>query len=200
MNTQDLRRLLDTITGGNAEKSVTALKLIEGAIEDYRRDHPILDGGRRRKPSVSAARAALNKLDKKLTDALELTKHLPIAAHSSFCRTYEAPLGRLAKELKRGIDASKGALQDLGNVPDRQRDHSAEYLAWRVARVFVDILGTTPTATRDDAPHINFKRHGAAYARVLRSALAIAGRQNVDIAPLVDAGLSWLKDPSLPQD
>ena len=80
-----------------------------------------------------------------------------------------------------------------------------------VAIVMQDTLGITPTSTRDTAENVDYTKGGAAFARLLRAVLALAGFDvksiprtqrgsgMKDLGPIIDAGLRLLRDPHLPR-
>lgn len=186
-----LELLLRLAKGDDAKRNAAAAAAAASlghAIQEYRRRIP---------PSLSKSRKSLVKLSRHLEAARAEIKRMPFDALHQFVHGYEAPRGRLLNELDRAYGAAKASLDRLAGVPAKSPDEAGYFLAWRAARVFDQILEVVPTATRDDAVNINFSHGGAAYARVLRYALAQVGRPNVDIGPLVDEGLRLLDDDGM---
>jgi multidrug efflux pump subunit AcrA (membrane-fusion protein) len=201
MSTEKVKELLLQLCNNDTELKDLACKALVQAAKAYKSSRPLIDGRRRRsKPLIAEDRKQLKKLQRALEAARAAAQALSINALFMFCDAYENPIGKLIMELNAAAPAAERATEAARRKSDRTADFERTVLAYDVACVFRDILKKRPKSTRDRAENITSKRGGAAYARVLRVTLKLAGVANVDIGPLIDAGLHLLSDDALPQN
>lgn len=189
MSSPDLLKLILELADGKEDVAAATMKSLEVALSGYRRTF---------KPNLAETRKELRDLHKAAQGLVVRLKRLSPQALSLFIGAYGAPKGRTVKDLERTTGAAAQALASLSTAPARAPDISAYALAEHVAHIIHQDLGIVPTATRDEPGRRKYPRKGAAFARVLRSSLAAAGKPNVDIGPLIDSGLAAFKDPGSP--
>jgi hypothetical protein len=186
-------RTVPSVTPAIVEQAATSLLEAAG---NYRNSFPIVDEqGHRLRPKVAEARAATAKLRQHLVNARDSAQALPVDAISALGGATAGSLADFVKDIERQIAAADTALKALLAQPNKPRDDYRTTLALEVALVFRDILKLKPTSTRDTDLKLKPGGQGAAYARVLRRTLAVAGWPQADLGPVIDRGLVLLKDP-----
>ena len=191
-----LKVLLTSIPKVDADDVPGAVVALMHAADQYRANlHTVEADGRRSKPGIAEARDGMSALLASLTAADHHISHLPLNAFSALATAYKGPLGGPKAVLHQLRTAAAIASKSLRHHPDKAGDHARVVLAYQVAAVFQDILKIRPTATSDKSSNVTGKRGGAAYARVLRATLGLAGVIEYDPKPLISAGLETLLDP-----
>lgn len=180
--------------------------------------------------SVSNQRRSLKSLLSKLKAARDEAKNLPISARSLFAIEYKTPfepevspdivgqpesiefvdprelgssLLKLSMDLDNMVATAERALEIAKKRDNKPSDADRKFLAYQVALVFQDVLKLKPASTHDKGGHVNSKRGGAAYARVLRTVFEMAGIQNpakgtpLDLQHDIKDGLDLLRDHNL---
>lgn len=178
-----------------------AVEALMEAADQCTASQPLVDSkGRRSKPNLAEARASLAALHKHLAKALEQLADLPLDARAAIGQATNAPLGKMRSDIEQVRQAVENALTELTGRPNKVADAARNVLAYQVAVIFRDILDVKPTSTSDKqlTQNMTTARGGAAYARVLRATLKVAGVTMYDAGPLITAGLRLLKDPNLP--
>jgi hypothetical protein len=184
------------VNEANVPKAVEALMDI---AEQYQGSKPIVDEkGHRTRPQTAEARASLKALVKHLTAARKALSALPLNTLAELSHNYDASYPQVKADLQKICQASIATETTFANQPDKSVDHARNVLAIQVAVVFRDILKVKPSSSSDKANNITNRRDGAAFARVLRETLAASGVPQVDIGPLITAGIEGLNDPELP--
>jgi hypothetical protein len=179
-----------------ASKAVTALK---DAADQYLASRPISDHtGHRSNSSLAQSRTTLAEINKHLSKVTEQFEYLPPSALVALSDVAAEPIGKLRSHISRVQAVTQAAQTLLDARPDKTPDLSRNILAYQVAVVFRDILKKTPSSTKASQLKANKSRGGAAYDRVMRATLNIAGVTNYDAGPLIKAGLRLLTDTSLP--
>jgi hypothetical protein len=217
MRQQQVQALLVNIAGADNKGTPKACVELREAIDDYKnRLYIVSQDARGRKfrtrPGISETRKYLTDLETKLRAARNLADAMLPSAMSLFCDAYGQPRGKLLNEFDDAIHAVEKSLKVARHRAHREKNYDLSILAYKVAVVMQDFLGITPTSTRDTAQNVNFTKGGAAYARLLREVLDLAGFDvrsirrkhrglgDKDIGPLIDEGLRLLKDPSSPHN
>lgn len=176
-----------------------AITALMEAANDYKASKLLVDEkGRRSRPGVADARAAMVKLNKSLVTALDQLDQLPINARTVLISAYDAPLGKFRADLTSIRAVTDTALTNLRALPDKSPDHHRDVLAYRVAIVCRDILKLKVSSTPHTSILLKPNGSGAIYSKVLHATLGIAGLVHVDIAPVIAAGLGLLKAQELP--
>ena len=194
-----LKNLLATIPNVAPGSILTAVDTLMDAADQYKASQPLVDvDGRHSKPGLADARTSLLELHKTMCRAEAQYLSLPINAITAMAHTRDSTLYSLKPDFADIFLSIETARYLLLSEPDKQTNTDRNNLAYQVAVVFRDILKVTPTSTRaKQLKQIN-ARGGAAYDRVLRATLKIAGVINYDSGPLITAGLRLLNDPELP--
>ena len=194
-----LKNLLDRIPQVATEVIPTAVEALMDAADEYTASQLLIDiDGRHSKPGIADARASLLELHRTVCKAEAQYVNLPINAITEVANIHESTLFSLKPNFENILLSIETARYLLLGEPDKPANMHRNVLAYQVAVVFRDILKVTPTFTRaKQLKQIN-ARGGAAYDRVLRATLQIAGVINYDSGPLIAAGLRLLKDPDLP--
>lgn len=151
---------------------------------------------------VGDARHELPSLQK-LTEQLQFEHPLALQV---FCSVWKKPIGTATRSIEEMITIAGAALEIL-NPGSTESENSRAYVnsikygrhifSYQIARILRDTLNIEPTLTRDDPDIITGERKGAAYARVLREALWLAGIEPAnDLLELMRHGLRLLNcDP-----
>lgn len=220
-----LKNLLASIPKVDSSVIETAVVALMDAADQYMASQPMVDPkGRRGKPSLAEARASVVALDTTLAKAQMQLSALPLDAMTAIGRATKVPIeelrsltvsdvdsdcdgnfrtaiglvGKMGKDIEKMRSAVALAMDELAARPHKVADAARNILAYRVAVVFTDILKKTPSSAKAKQLKENNPRGGAAYDRVLRATLKVAGVTNYDSGPLITAGLRLLKDPDLP--
>lgn len=179
----DAEELLPT----SEDNQATVVGALVSAIEDYLHH---LD------PAVTAQRRELNALANALSNAAEKLDALSPQALQLFCRAADAPRGKASHAISEALHAAQIAAAKAARLPDKTPDHFKTVLACEIARVLKDHLGITPTLTRDNNHTRVGMRGGAAFARLLRKVLFIAGEEPPkDPHPIMKRALELLDNP-----
>jgi hypothetical protein len=164
-----------------------AVSALAEAIQDYLRH---LD------PEVAVTRKELSALAKKVESALEQLASLSPQSLTLFCDAANDSRGTSTQRLREILIVTRTALTDAIELPNKQPNSPLTILAYEVARVMRDILRIRPTLTRDNTEFRVGERGGAAYARLLRKILFVAGEEPADDPlPLLARGLALLENP-----
>ena len=189
-----LETLLASIPKLTLEAIPSAVEALLEAADQYKASNFLVDReGRRIKPKISDARASINALQNLVSKALLMMSDLPFDTSRAIGRVSNAPYGKTLSMLKNISLTIDKAQAELAKSPDKEADTSRRVLAYQVALVFQNILKIKPSTASDKQLFISGKRGGAAYARVLRSTLKIAGVTDYDPNLLIKAGLGLLK-------
>ena len=177
----------------------TAVKALMDAADEYTASQLLIDVDERRsKPGIADARGSLQELHRTVCKAEAQYFNLPINAITAVANIRESTLFSLKSDFENILLSIETARYLLLSEPDKPADIDRNILAYQVAVAFRDILKVTPTSTRAKQLKMINARGGAAYDRVLRATLKVAGVINYDSEPLIAAGLRLLKDPDLP--
>ena len=178
----------------------TAVEALMEAADQYKASQPLVDiNGRHSKPGLAVARASLLELHKTMCRAEAQYLHLPINAITAVAETRDTTLFGLKPDFANILLSIETARHLLLGEPDKSPNVERNILAYQVAVVFRDILKMKPATTNAKQLKENKARGGAAYDRVLRATLKIAGVVDYDSKPLITAGLRLLRDPELPR-
>lgn len=193
---KNLLAIIPSVAPASIPKAVNELM---DAADEYKASQPMVDvNGRHSKPGLAVARASLLELHKTMCRAEAQYLDLPINAITEVAETRDTTLFGLKPDFANILLSIETARHLLLSEPDRPANAERNILAYRVAFVFKDILKITPTSTNAKQLKENKARGGAAYDRVLRATLKVAGVINYDSGPLITAGLRLLRDPDLP--
>lgn len=177
----------------------TAVEALIDAADEYKASKPMVDvNGRHSKPGLAVARASLLELHKTMCRAEAQYLDLPINAITEVAETRDTTLFGLKPDFANILLSIETARHLLLSEPDKSANVERNILAYRVAVVFRDILKKPPASTNAKQLKENKARGGAAYHRVLRATLKVAGVINCDSGPLITAGRRLLRDPDLP--
>lgn len=222
MNAQSLQNLISSIPKINQAVIPTTVDALMDAADQYLASHPLVDRtGRRGQPRISEARASLTVLHNHLVAVQEQLSKLPLDAIAAIGQATDVPrdelrclsksdvdlgsdenfhsaIGKIGAYIKHARQATERARDQLAKRPHKVANAARNILAYQVALVFRDILKKMPSCTRAKQLKDNKSRGGAAYDRVLRATLSVAGVTDYDSGPLIAAGLRLLKDPNLP--
>ena len=158
-----------------------AVATLIDAADQYKASQPVVDPkGRRSKPNLAEARASVAALDKSLAKAQEQMSTLPLDALTAISRASNAPIGKMRSDIEQVRRVVQLAQEALFARPHKVADADRHILAYGVAVVFTDILKKTPSSARAKQLKENNPRGGAAYDRVLRATLSIAGVTDYD--------------------
>ena len=194
-----LKNLLIRIPKVATAEIPTAVKALMDAADEYTASQLLINvDGRHSKPGIADARASLLDLHKTVCKAEAQYFNLPINAITTVANIHESTLFSLKPDFENILLSIETARYLLLSEPDKPVNIDRNILAYQVAVVFRDILKVTPTSTRAKQLKIINARGGAAYDRVLRATLKVAGVNNYDSEPLIAAGLRLLKDLDLP--
>ncbi len=219
---QSMRNLLARIPQVDQAVIPIAVSTLMDAADQYMASQPLLDPkGRRSKTSIAEARAGLTALHKHLVKAEEQLSNLPLDAIDAIGQATDAPpdklkcpsmsdvdsdsdwnfhvaVGKIGHDIKQARETVKKAQDQLAKRPHKVADSARNVLAYQVAFVFSNILKVNPSSTKASQLKENKSRGGAAYDRVLRATLKVAGVTNYDSGPLIATGLRLHEDPALP--
>ena len=197
---RSLQQLLSSYKPDDPLAVQIAMAALLTAVIEYRNSFPIVDStGQRVRPKLASARRSTATLLKRLKKAQEEFATLPVDAVAAVARAAGEPIGALLQMVDRVVRAVESASQDLQKQPNKSGDVHLDVLALEVALIFRNIMHLKPAATRPTAD-INGKRGGAAYAHVLVATLALVGREDADLGPVIDSGLALLNDSTLPHN
>lgn len=198
---EELKVLLTRIPKVAPDVAHAAAVVLMNAADNYTASQPIVDcKDRRSKPSLAESRSSVAALHKYLSQALEQLTALPLDARMAIGQATNAPLGKMCSDIEQVRKAVEQAMGELSNRPHKTADAARNVLAYEVAVVFRDVLKVKLSSTSEKqlTPNMSTGRGGAAYARVLRATLKVAGVTSYDPGPLIKAGLRLLEDPVLP--
>lgn len=199
-NTDNLRKILLTITKNDEVLTSKALNALSHAIDEFKRSRYVVDAhGRRSKPGIAESRKAVKTLHRKLREARDIIDSLPLDAVRAVIVASRAPFGAFTEAVVRCEAIVATATSSLMAQPGKTPDVEKRILALSVATVFEDVLKIAPAATRDTDNAITSARGGATYAKVLRATFEASGVYIRDLGPYIDAGRTLLDDPWLPR-
>jgi len=164
------------------EKAVQeALLQIVRESEMLESDVAMRVGGARRE-----IRALIDSLQKSST-LLEFNHPLALQA---LCAAWRHPIGVAKSQIAELIDAANAALALL---EDNQPDYGRRDFAYQIAKILQNMLEIRPVVSQCHPDIINGKRGGAAYERVLRESMRLAGiMPPTDLRDLMRTGLRLL--------
>jgi hypothetical protein len=194
----ELRQLLLHLTNNDEEKAAAALQRLSVVANEYRQSFFVRESnGRGSRPSVAEARREMKRVSDRVAALRTALQSLPVDAMAAFSKAANEPIGAAQARLAELADVASKATLALKARPDKSADAHRLVLAYEVAVIVRDVLKLKPASTRE-SDQITGAGKGAAYSRVLRHTLALAGVYNVDVPQLIDHGLRLLKDESLP--
>lgn len=167
-----------------------AVSELKAAIENYHR--PLA-------PAVSLQRRELRELERSLEKTVSLVNNLSPQTLNAYCNSswQITSLGEIGIPLRKALEVVQHAIKLANELENKPADTARNFLAYEVAKIMDKRLIFNPAATRDITEHgVVGNRGGAAYARLLRRVLTIAGDTPPDdLYPLIDRGLDILKNP-----
>lgn len=182
---ENIERLLSDL-GVPGDKQLNASAELMEAVDEFLRHLP---------HEIKLTRKELKDVVDALDATLQALQALSPNSLTLFCNEFDGPRGEATRLVDRLRNASECAYKKAREAPNRVPDGARGYLAFRVANILKG-LGLTPTITRDIDDNITGARGGAAYARLLRCVLEVAGDPPPDdLRPLMETGLNILRDP-----
>lgn len=170
----------------STEQQDMALNAITQAVEEFHCHLP---------PKKKQVRTQLKELATSIESTKNALNSLSPQALMIFCNSFHAPRGLALQFIARLENAALDSCNNANKLPNRVPDTARNILAGRVA-IILDSLGLPTAPTRDTDENITGERGGAAYARLLRATLEMAGDSLPDDPrPLLKTGLSIRDNP-----
>lgn len=121
------------------------------------------------------------------SDRLEFNQPLALQA---FCKELNQPIGTARQQIAEICNAASTALASLEN---NQPNYGRRDFAYQIAKILQNALKIRPVVSQCHPDIINGKRGGAAYERLLREALRLAGIEPPkDLRDLMQEGVRLL--------
>jgi hypothetical protein len=172
----------------NIEPAVNELIYI---ADEYKKHLYIINNNNRKtKPKLSDERKGLNRIIKNLKSLQQGIQNLPTDATQILHRQYKNTTGSLTAELTKFSIAAENTLEIISKKPNREINHHRVVLAYQVSRVLIETLKIKASTTLESQLKKNSIKGGAAYDRILRATLKVAGVTQYDPKALIIAGLS----------
>jgi hypothetical protein len=180
-----VQKILNTFALSKEKQGVALADLLR-VIEEFQNHLP---------PETSQVRRELKELATSTEATKKALNSLSPQALMMFCNAFDAPRGLALQQIAQLEQAALNSSMNAKELPNRVPDIARNILAGRVA-IILDALGLPTSPTRDSDENITGERGGAAYARLLRATLEMAGDSPPDdLLPLLKTGLVIRDNP-----
>ena len=188
---KELENLLLSIPKVDLAKIEPAVNELLYIADEYKKQLYIIDNkNERSRPKLSDERKGLNKIIRNIKSLQNNITNLPINAKLLLGNKYKNTTGALTNELSNFCIAAENAIKSMEKIPNREKNPHRVALAYQVSRVLNETLKIKVTKTLESQLKENMIRGGAAYDRILRATLKVAGVTKYDPKALMAAGLS----------